>query len=1228
MKNMTNIIVACGGSGAKIAVKIAELMGQDPKWRHEMDENIYFMLVDTDKGDLNEYASKLKSNDIAPNLFVETCQTSMGYLSASAIIDDLIRTQPSEAGLARFAEHWWCGNDAAKARNELVPFLVGEVKDLTAGAAQVPMISLLAAWASMKDSPKNPISIERAMVSLCNQIAKVKPSINSQGENPLSKFNIYFVGSVAGGTGRGALIPVAFKMKEVFYERFKQIPVISAYLMDQSCFSNSRDPSHKMPQMINALTGWSEISSWLNSYAAVVKDPTSKRRLYPYSLPGAGGLHDYRSDALRSHLGSAYKRGESGAELLRVGIPFDAVGFIGGRSASGFEVSDPNNIYQMISTAMYVRLSQSEVDSKISNEGRVLFSVGSSVSEVPFEEIRRYLKKQATSDAVTAFMSEPREEVTKNHVQTILGSLGLDNPLEDFLNLSTDQENSKGPMQFFAKACMSPGGMIDERLAGLATALTEQDPGSVDDIIATTLSLQALDDPSFIEAVTAGYVRAVCADDLKNNPGQAVNSIQDILMRTKRQLCKVMEETDSVAAVARAASGAYLRIRNVIDKELSSKEVEAWYAKARLSPPDVASLHDRARRREGFMGVSGKHYTEQEIAEVMAEAKRQLAGLMMSALAKGLSAAKLNEKTGEGLMTAQLLQLEDVAHRAKFLLKCATAARSRLNINDAGLEDERSKLFAPKDLASALDDDSGINIRRRIRPIFPSSSELFLSLGRAGDFAREVIIGVDARGQEIPSPGKRDEAIDREGWVDQLQGGFTMAEYKGVFGSGEKGKRDVMQKFRLTNVLRDLAVEWRKVLQASWDSGNKDQFHFLKQRFSKFYGIEPEENGGVITISGGQSFRSVAGEDSLLLGLACAQARTCRPFWQTKNNEEKRPHLIVQIPVSIEAASKNRWAELIKEQSNMPQDGLHQIDLIANETVGSDKEHNPYILAVYTSSSASSLDEIETLRAWENDPSLRDCLRVAEDLEEKVKMPFNPEMETAWISPQPYRGSGFTDPCYIYNSELRRSRWRPWVSEEEAKAQERMGAGGKQALVTLYACLGPKWLLEAALGDEDAAQVLEQTGIPQGPIFERGEKKLFKLGRFPFTVGKRGRVDENSIGIKIREGNSVAQSICTLPDVLAGRREAKSSKGEEAGHQIALGKAVEQEFEHFFGEIAAKHGFDRENSRKAHLKLLLALRQHCRDARRAEKTGSDEGDGLFWDQLDQALTQDIDDLES
>ena len=298
MKKMTNIIVGCGGSGAKIAASMAELMGQDPSWRHEMDDNVYFMLLDTDRGDLEQYADKIKR--AAPNIHVSDLLTTNGYSNVGEILDDLApgtRTGSPETdrkALARCADRWWFIDKNKSDFSSAGPFRAPEVSRITTGAGQVPMVSYIATWAAMKSTPRSPTSIESSIEHLCERISNRKVGISFGGESPLGEFNIFFVGSLAGGTGRGALIPVAFKLKEVFYKKFGRIPFISGYLIDQSCFERLREDHERLPQMMNAMTGWSEVSTWISCYQ------NHKLSKFGYSLPGMTNMHDKANDVLSS----------------------------------------------------------------------------------------------------------------------------------------------------------------------------------------------------------------------------------------------------------------------------------------------------------------------------------------------------------------------------------------------------------------------------------------------------------------------------------------------------------------------------------------------------------------------------------------------------------------------------------------------------------------------------------------------------------------------------------------------------------------------------------------------------------------------------------------------------------------------------------------------------------------------------------------------------------------
>jgi hypothetical protein len=687
---------------------------------------------------------------------------------------------------------------------------------------------------------------------------------------------------------------------------------------------------------------------------------------------------------------------------------------------------------------------------------------------------------------------------------------------------------------------------------------------------------------------------------------------------------KVLRDTGSVGTVMQFCGTASNRLRDLRDSVLSSRGIEQWFATNGVEPVSASSTLEKAKSREGFLGVTGKFFTDDEIAQVMQDAKSELAVWTLRALGKVLNLSPDQGVKGSGLLDRVRARLEDVAARSEFLSQCSSVVRDRMNISVVGLEDEKKNLFATDNPARDIEEVADMHIERRIRPIFPAENELQLFADSAIEFAESVIRGQDTKSRkEYHYDAKaQPEPLDHEDWLAELESGFKASRYMATF---PEGRRSVMEKFRLAKVLRDLTIQWRKLLQASWNKGNKDEYYEIAQRFRNFFGIDPTLVGDTVEISGGEEFRSVAGDDFLLLGLATASARTCRPFWRTTNKAEQKPKLIVQVPVSIEKATKEKWIKMIKELSNLPIQNTDQVELIANETAGSDKEHNPYILAVYTSTAADNLDEVTTLDAW-RDPIVLQSLRLAEDTDGKCPMPFNDEIKKLWRQNHSnYRGSGFTDPSYIYQPELRRNRWRPWVSQEDQEKQATQDDGSKQGFVAVYACLGPKWYLTAALGEEQANALLAASGLPGEPILAEGTRKMFKLARLPYRI-VAGKADKDVANIMIDPGNNVTQSIRTIPEVFTGKREARSGKGAGTDHIMELGKSVENEYNDFFGAFAEAQGFHATTAKAAHLKMLQKLKDHFLHERESSNSNQEDGDRAFWQSVLEAVNKQIQSL--
>jgi hypothetical protein len=199
------------------------------------------------------------------------------------------------------------------------------------------------------------------------------------------------------------------------------------------------------------------------------------------------------------------------------------------------------------------------------------------------------------------------------------------------------------------------------------------------------------------------------------------------------------------------------------------------------------------------------------------------------------------------------------------------------------------------------------------------------------------------------------------------------------------------------------------------------------------------------------------------------------------------------------------------------------------------------------------------------------------------------------------------------------------MPKEEQEKQNQQDDGSKLAFLSVYAALGPKWYLEAALGEEQAKAILAASALPGDPIFAEGEKKMFKLGRLPVRI-RAGKASTDDADIRIQIGSNVTQSIRTLPEVLAGKREARSAKGGGTDHLLELGKSVESEYNDFFGAFAEVQGFHPSTAKAAHLKMLQKLKDYFIEERQKSNPNQEDGDREFWQVVLPALSKKIVDL--
>lgn len=1192
-----NLIIGCGGTGSKSALRLARLMGDDPGWRSKAPKNFFFFLVDTDQGELDAMAAGIQR--AIPDVEVGTYLLTEGFSNPAEIVADFVEglerlpEEPRLAALSRFLAHWWSQDSQATAIEAARVFTIPHLRNVTTGAGQVPMLSFLAAWRSMQHRGATP-SLEDALSSFANRMLQERSTI-PQSSNDQAAFNVLLVGSLAGGTGRGCVIPVALKVKEVFAERLRRASGvdISAYLFDASCFAGIQQAQEALAQTMNSMTGWSELSVWA--------DVEEHKRVY--ALPGIVNMHDPLSDALRSPFAFDADHSQD-VENTKLAKPFDGIAIICGRTAGGIDLQDPGAIYEMLGTSLYTRLTKSNIDSKTSNLPSPFSSLGSAVVEVPALEIESYFAARARFDALEALgsrWSEPSARLTE-----FLAWSGLDDPLVALMDAAPAEREASSAIWRLAAQLAA---RAERELAGLRAVLEEQDLEGARGVLADLLREARLNDPRFVAEIGRLHVDCLAQEWRARGEDEHVDAPSLLRAVLAGLAAEVLEASGSAAACLETARALGARLTALEQEVLTASGIERWSnahgAGVQLSASDVL---EEVKDKEGLLGLGSLRFTEHEIERVLVATREELMALYARALGASLSQVGAPETALESAWRELTRSLED---GVEVVRSQAAEYRAGLNIDRIELDQRAERLFADPqrlDRALAMGDPvskARLAIRRVIRPVKPQGDALRLSRRALTEELAALLLPAEGAG---PDRSRRiGPALDQ--CVYELRD-----EASGAY-------RPAKQGFGLRDVLRGLRGPWEAFLEHEARRG-PDRFADLRRDVRDFFGIDAQLVDGRVDLrTSNPALVEQGGDDFLLLALSIMATRTCRPFWQITSREA--PSWIVQVPLELDEDRQGQWRAAIQQGANVSSSTDRKlVDLVSGTRKGM---VNPFLVSVYTQEGAeaidarSALDSIHSLEGWKSDPELMRCLRLAED--PAVPMPFrHGEM---WPS---YRGSGFTDPVYTTDPFFRTARWRPWLPKEQRDAEAAALAGDDHAGLErlLYALLGPEIWLRAAFG-ERCLEVLEATGLPGGPVLELRESRRVFYRRVPMVERNDGRPGPTTEDIGFALETNIAKGLTHMEAILAGLAEPVAGGQYAKENARALSRAIDLEYELFRGPIAQAQGFHEVSGRKAHLEMLTALRDRALQERDAIDQKYDSDDRRLWDRclrmFDQLIEQ-------
>jgi len=953
-----------GGSGIKTLMSLNALLAEDPVWRYRARDDVYYVIADTETDQIEKFkrdyqrkfgretGGNLLSIDLAQGL------TTLGPRVHRYFVEPFAsKTDPkTEAAKNRLYEHWWVMPDG-------VPFTAPMVRNLKDGAGQCPPASFFLAWSYLH-------LFERHLEGFVSSIQRARAS--HENPDPLKDLRVHVVASIAGGTGRGCWVPLAFKLRKILLDKGAQ-PSPEAYLFDASCFSElfstSRDQETRLK--VNALTGLSELSAWMSGVGTDLRLPA-----YRYFLPSQQHPGEESQDVLSTRV-------PGHEELVS---PADRIFLIFGNSQVG-GLGKSDAYFEMAGKALYTKLTLSQVKGGQVNEHDAYRSVGALTFEINAGRLRRYFENLARIRFAKQ-LAEPDEDLAEKVANEFIAAMGLDFHVRQKEDIVQDPEGN-----LLQRACHE---LLKLREDGIRQARGElnQDYEYGRDAVRDAIA------PSPRAAAAAVEEALKTMPTLGNRLKDAVKSAYGEGKGSFRSLAAVSRLLDRartrLSKLERPPAG-YLEPKQLAD------EIQGQWEEGDVPKDSLVAFIRQREGREGFLGVTGERFSEKELGEIEGRTREELLRWHYALLLQAIQ-EHATEQAQELIQWQQHCEslLESTGRVERVLLHRMGEALSDVG-TEAGMSvgEMFDRLFTDKDhpeqplLVNAKGPER--LYYRELKPVLARGEEVTL-LGAEDAIAvhddaplnrrvLDYIFGEDLSLAHVDLPTGLEQEIERA-----VQLGTNFLE----------------RHFSFAPVLEGLVQAWVDRLNAT--KGNQDQHEELKNLFKKNFGKLPTYEI--------DRYKSRTLEESLRKLLISA-ASLCRPYadYKERVGDDRRMRgdvdvaLLAGLP-PLYGASVNSHEFETDVQAYFRQH--HYTDISIAVDTGENEKRSPFLLTVYTSEGVPHLTDLSSVDGWKGDHQVYDILKRAEDPQSPVVFE---------------KGVGYVDPVYVRNPEIRALRWRPWLPD-------------------------------------------------------------------------------------------------------------------------------------------------------------------------------------------------------
>lgn len=358
--------------------ELHRLFALSPETARRFREKVRCLALDTDRNALEDFRKTLQETERLTRQPVPRCETVL----LNERMDEVFRSSPVRddgPGQARLQEHWWFDGDG-------VPFPgPGPARHWCPGASS-PTEAYGMAW-------RGAGQIGEAVGRLVDELAW-----HGDGDSAVLKgMRVYIVAGLAGNTGRGSWNAVLSKVRECLRENHGVTAFPTAVLFGADVYDriSKCDPRQARDFRVNALTGLSELSGWMEN-GRKEGDGRVVWRLPDPSLPDPEG----RTDVLREDGRPEPCGGPAGEVYLIFGRNPDA------------RLEEPQEYQQMAGKALYAMAGDPENAVRGADGTAWCKSLAGATFEVDALHIRAFCETLAR-EQMLEWLSEPSREAER-----------------------------------------------------------------------------------------------------------------------------------------------------------------------------------------------------------------------------------------------------------------------------------------------------------------------------------------------------------------------------------------------------------------------------------------------------------------------------------------------------------------------------------------------------------------------------------------------------------------------------------------------------------------------------------------------------------------------------------------------------------------------------------------------------------------------------------------------